>query len=1603
MATDTSDSVCADQNLPSVPIVTNHRKRAMSATDHFVSYTPSVPDDIPSLKRIITDFDDVEDLFNDNNKIDRDRLKAFVVVRSKGSPFKYSSNERVVVVDSYKSRLPYSSHEGRRAEKKGSLELKKSYLGAGIPTRKFSAADVTAYGSDPTTEWVIQDVWMEENGTDASVLYLGWTPETIDKVALNINFIPKEGLRIATIRDKFLEKLLSNKREHFLPESIENEMHPNQEVLKDPTHIYWLYKDLSFYHTEHHTDYGLGAVFYFCFQQNMKAPPKFSYTNVSVLRENAYHRCLGRTANLSISKFNPPANQSGSTACSNKRQCKCAFRARTIYNASENGSSGVLHLQHDTAGLLDVSKYQYSRPSIAVECSDACGCGDDCPNRRLQQGNTPSFAVVDGPLGFELFAMEPILKGQLLFEYVGEMLMLKPEKIRLAPKKPAGMGKDWSATTIGFRLEDGMKEDMPDIHQEFDDQAEFKDTERKQTYDATFRVMDTQIIICGQYQGNLARFAGHSCTPNSAMIETHSRKFEDDPLIPRIAVYAIKDIEVGQRVRIRYYLPEKMLSTGSKDEIRCKSDKSAPRREVPDTREEPWKIDKLDIFIIFYASSATDSKQRAEQSLKMSEEEEYEVETVLNRMEFDALLQKALKSEAVFNPNSVKDGMTKHSKYAYLVHWKNFPIEQRTWEPEENLRTDDSVPEVLAKFNKSHNYPNTYEEIDKDYGPNMWDSLMVAWRKVADYEYLYSPDEKREKKEAEERKKREEQKKIEAKKKKNAARAESEAPQKKEKRRVIIESDPEEEEEAPRKKPEKSNKRASSLAQSSESAKKQRSESVPPAMPLNKPRRIAPSNPKVPEFKKPYDKPPVVQKKKDPDQLAKDMKLAKDIQEAASLAQSSESAKKQRSDSVPPAMPLNKPRRIAPSNPKVPEFKKPYDNPPVVQKQKDPVQLAKDMKLAKDIQEAASLAQSSESAKKQRSESVPPAMPINKRRRIAPSQPKVPEFKKPYDKPPVVQKQRDPQLAKDIEEAKEKMKKLQLELKEFPVKVEGVRPTRPFTAALWNMKFRRCRSAESLNVSFFNKAEIEMFGRNLDRVNLVNRDHPASVKRVYENEKNRLKPKPRETQVIAVPEEDPEEVQAYKQLVEENQKKMELISHPFKKQLEPLLPELVKSYSNDDIQRFKTIFTENIPNDPKYDPHRYALVVFIISYFDHREWKADPNGMLIVEAKESVSWGKIRKQNPLCCKNHRKCAWLKLFMELVPSRLRFIETSKKMYNGQEGEDGPFRYDVYFHCMKYGAECQKRLFFIFGKPVNRQQKLTAKFNVDGMHLLAVQYGNIQRIAQYMSMAGADINAMATFLPTRQVFRLEDYLRYWIEKNAKPGVVHPIHADYYQNLLQMIRRTSASLALFVKSRVEEVMANRLNMEWRIHMELTYPHMLRCCPQSNISNGGDDCHQVLSCLFAPLGMALCDAIPDEGDVYGVNMHKVDKLRDDLAEFRYMVGKKEGRLVVALYRIEVDYKANVTDQYVIPTFKHIQNNEGYTIEGLNLVRQQEVPEKEDISLINFLPLTTPGSLYFCIENEDVEKKLVANGNVYIEVVGQFEKPATFVAQIFFISKNVD
>ncbi|EFO84427.1 hypothetical protein CRE_12420 [Caenorhabditis remanei] len=124
------------------------------------------------------------------------------------------------------------------------------------------------------------------------------------------------------------------------------------------------------------------------------------------------------------------------------------------------------------------------------------------------------------------------------------------------------------------------------------------------------------------------------------------------------------------------------------------------------------------------------------------EEVEYEVEAVLKRKDFERLLEEALASNAKFTPASIEEGRSKHSKYAYLVHWKGFPIEERTWEPESNVKNC----AALQKFKDEHSMPHGHQKFEKKYGSAVWRNLGLASEKVIGYKYLMTSEEVQEKK-----------------------------------------------------------------------------------------------------------------------------------------------------------------------------------------------------------------------------------------------------------------------------------------------------------------------------------------------------------------------------------------------------------------------------------------------------------------------------------------------------------------------------------------------------------------------------------------------------------------------------------------------------------------------------------------------------------------------------------------------------------------------------------------------------------------------------------------------------------------------------------------
>ena len=61
---------------------------------------------------------------------------------------------------------------------------------------------------------------------------------------------------------------------------------------------------------------------------------------------------------------------------------------------------------------------------------------------------------------------------------------------------------------------------------------------------------------------NVARFMSHSCNPNAIFIEVYVQQNPGDPVIPRIAVYALRDIKNGEDVTIAYWDKDDMPLIG---------------------------------------------------------------------------------------------------------------------------------------------------------------------------------------------------------------------------------------------------------------------------------------------------------------------------------------------------------------------------------------------------------------------------------------------------------------------------------------------------------------------------------------------------------------------------------------------------------------------------------------------------------------------------------------------------------------------------------------------------------------------------------------------------------------------------------------------------------------------------------------------------------------------------------------------------------------------------------------------------------------------------------------------------------------------------------
>ncbi|KAJ6109250.1 histone H3 methyltransferase SUV39H1/Clr4 [Penicillium sp. IBT 16267x] len=219
--------------------------------------------------------------------------------------------------------------------------------------------------------------------------------------------------------------------------------------------------------------------------------------------------------------FHYGCNCSGSGPC-DLTTCDCLFeevdsnqKISTYWDPLDNGKL-VLHPSF------------LARRSKIAECCSLCSCKGlegGCKNTVVQHGRQVRFEIFDtGPRGCGLRSPDPIIAGQFIDRYLGEVLTQADADAREAVNQ---MGQSYL-----FIL---------DWKQEEQDEDEDQDEEPDQKF----------YVVDGQKFGSPTRFINHSCNPNCKIVPVSTTEPGDDNLY-HLAFFALCDIPPGTELTFDY-------------------------------------------------------------------------------------------------------------------------------------------------------------------------------------------------------------------------------------------------------------------------------------------------------------------------------------------------------------------------------------------------------------------------------------------------------------------------------------------------------------------------------------------------------------------------------------------------------------------------------------------------------------------------------------------------------------------------------------------------------------------------------------------------------------------------------------------------------------------------------------------------------------------------------------------------------------------------------------------------------------------------------------------------------------------------------------------
>lgn len=189
--------------------------------------------------------------------------------------------------------------------------------------------------------------------------------------------------------------------------------------------------------------------------------------------------------------------------------CSCTDGCISIDSCSCLRGSGEVNYQNRLLVNTKFISSNCENGGCLVECGSRCKCDSSkCENRVVQFGPVAGLNIENFEAkGYGLISTKPLLKGQFVCEYAGEIIGEEE-----AIKRRAG-----DSTNYIFTLN------------------EFVGDQKVRT------IVDATCIA------NIGRYINHSCDPNCIVIPVRV-----DSVCPRLCIFTLKDIRTGEEITYNY-------------------------------------------------------------------------------------------------------------------------------------------------------------------------------------------------------------------------------------------------------------------------------------------------------------------------------------------------------------------------------------------------------------------------------------------------------------------------------------------------------------------------------------------------------------------------------------------------------------------------------------------------------------------------------------------------------------------------------------------------------------------------------------------------------------------------------------------------------------------------------------------------------------------------------------------------------------------------------------------------------------------------------------------------------------------------------------------